>query len=343
MQVRRIANQLWAGLASPGTALLIFIALSLIQITALALPQIPVPASQSTAYSRWLAEFRPRLGAQTGLLASLGLLTVRSSFVMRVMLGFLGLLVAANLDSWREAAQNGAPRSSRTRYGLLILGGLLVIGGWTAQMLWGWQEPGAIAWPGSSIALPQHTITLEQPDGPIGIWRGKVGLYMLSREKHTGLQINATRAGAPMVLLRSVNQSPEEILHLILTPQEPEAFFATEEAALIFRLVRMPDEIQVQAYRSPSGEIVAETVLDGSDDPRILKVGDAQVTLTPVALPSYEIIYNPGAVFEVLGMVFLAAGTVIAIRHSRTEAAPDSPRLDEAEDPGVLQEDHRDA
>jgi hypothetical protein len=223
------------------------------------------------------------------------------------------------------------------------VGGLLAIGGWTAQMLWGWQEPAVIVWPGSNIALPQHNVTLEQPDGPFGIWRGKVGLYMLSRGKHTGLQINATRAGAPMVLLRSVNQSPEEILHLTLTPQEPEAFFATEDAALIFRLIRMPDEIQVQAYRSPSGEIVAETVLDGSDSPRVLKVDDAEITLTPVALPSYEIIYNPGAAFEVLGMVCLAAGTVLAIRHSKTEAVPDSPRSDEAEDPAVLQKHHQDA
>jgi hypothetical protein len=324
MQVRRTANRLWEGLASPGLTLLILVALTLIQITALVLPQIPVPASHSTAYNRWLAEFRPRLGTQTGTLASLGLLTVRSSPMMRVMLGLLGLLVAANLDCLREAWQSRATRSIRTSYALLALGGLLAIGGWMGQMLWGWQEPRAIVWPGSPIELPQYGLSVEQPDGFLGLWQGKAGIYVLSRGKHTGLTVQATRANAPMLLLRSVDQEPEQILRLTLSAQEPEAFFATEEAALIFRLIRIPGAIQVQVYRSPSGELVAETVLDGSEGAHGLIVGNAEVTFTPVMLPYYEIIYNPGAIFEAIGMACLAAGLVIRMKFTRATDPSDS-------------------
>ena len=319
MQVRRIANQIWTGLASPGTALLILIVLSLIQITALVLPQIPVSAAQGTAYTRWLAELRPRLGPRTGTLASLGLLTVRSSPVMRAVLAILGLLIAANLDGLREARQKGAPRPVYTGFGLLVLGGLLIIGGWAAQMLWGWQEPGAIVWPGNAIELPHHELTLEQPNGSLGLWRGKPGIYVLGRGNHTGLEVRATRGDDPVLLLPSVDQEPQQVLRLTLAAQEPEAFFATEEADLIFRVIRFPGEVQIQVYRSLSGEIVAEDVLNGSEGARVLAVEDADVTFTPVKLPYYEIIYNPGAVFEAVGMLSLAAGTVMRMKLSKTK------------------------
>jgi hypothetical protein len=319
IHVRRIANRLWEGLASPGTTLLILVVLSLVQITALVLPQIPGSATQGTAYTRWLAELRPRLGARTGVLAALGLLTVRSSFIMRALLGMLGLLVAVNLDGLREAFQNGASRSVRTAFGLIALGGLLTIGGWMAQMVWGWQEPSAIVWPANPIELPQHGLTLEQPSGSLGLWREKMGLYVLGRGKHTGFEVSATRADAPMLLLPSVDQEPQQVLQLTLATQEPEAFFASEEAALIFRVIRLPGEVQVQVYRSPSGEIVAETVFNGSEGLQTLTVDDAEVSFTPVKLPYYEIIYNPGALFEALGMVALFAGTVMSIRRSRTK------------------------
>jgi hypothetical protein len=317
MQVRRIANQLWIGLTSPRTALLILIVLSLIQVTSLVLPQIPVSASQGTAYTRWLAELRPRLGTRTGTLASLGLLTVRSSPGMRAMLAILGLLIAANLDGLREARQSGAPRPLRTGFGLLALGGLLIIGGWAAQMLWGWQEPSAIVWPGNHIELPHHHLTLEQPNGFLGFWRGKPGIYILGRGNHTGLEVRAIRGAAPVLLLPSVGQEPQEVLRLTLAAQEPEAFFATEEAALIFRVIRFPGEVQIQVYRSLSGEIVAEATLNGSEGARVLTVDDAEITFTPVKLPYYEIIYNPGAIFEAVGMAALAAGTVVRLKLSK--------------------------
>ncbi len=346
MQVRRIANRIWEGLASPRTTLLILVVLSLTQITALVLPQIPVPPSQSTAYTRWLAEFRPRLGPQTGMLASLGLLTVRTAPGMRVILGILGLLVAANLDGLREARQDGASSREFAGYGLLALGGLLVIGGWIAQMLWGWKEPGTIVWPGSRIELAQHSLSLEPPTGFLGIWNDKPGLYALNRGKHTGVEVEARRVDEPMLLLPSVDEEPQEILRLTLAAQEPEAFFATEEATLIFRLIRIPGEIQVQIYRSPSGEIVGETVLSGSEEPRVLMVDDAEVTFTPVVLPTFEVMYNPGAMFETLGMVCLAAGTVLRMKFLKTKGPADFEALassDEAEDSDSLEVDPKDA
>jgi hypothetical protein len=319
MQARRIANQIWIGLTSPGTTLLILLVLFVIQVTSLVLPQIPISASQGTAYARWLAELRPRLGTWTGTLASLGLLTVRSSPIMRAMLAILGLLIAAHLDGLREARQRGAPRPVRTGFMLLALGGLLIIGGWGAQMLWGWQESSAIVWPGNHIELPHHHLTLEQPKGILGLWRGRPGIYVLGRGNHTGLEVRASRGAAPILLLPSVDQEPLEVLRLTLAAQEPEAFFATEEAALIFRVIRSQGEVQIQVYRSLSGEIVAEATLNESEGARVLTVDDAEITFASVKLPYYEVIYNPGAIFEAIGMASLAAGTVVRIKLSKAE------------------------
>lgn len=339
MQVRHIVNRAWEELASPRTALLILVVLFLTQTTALVLPQIPVPASESTAYNRWLAEFRSRVGPRTATLASLGLLTIRSSLITRMTLGLLSLLIASHLDrlltpSWEQPTrrasglataapdrradkENGSTYRERAAHALFIAGGILAIVGWIAQMMWGWREPGVITWPGAKIELPQRALAFEQPTGFLGIWKGRMGIYVLNRGERTGLEVNATQDGAPMLLLPSVNEPPEEVLHLALTAQEPEAYFATEEATLIFRLIQLPDAIQVQAYRSPSGEIVAETLLSGADTPLVLNIDTAEITITPVSLPDYEVIYNPGVLFEVSGMALLVTSTLSLFNLSR--------------------------
>ncbi len=58
---------------------------------------------------------------------------------------------------------------------------------------------------------------------------------------------------------------PLEMLRLTFTTQQPEAFFAITEAELISWLNQVGEGIQVQAYRSASGELLTETLVKPGD------------------------------------------------------------------------------
>ncbi len=333
METREIIGKLWAVLRHPRTAALALVLLIVIQLLALALPQIPVTAADGAVYSRWLAVLRPTLGEQTRLLASLGLLTIRSSYLLRLTLCLIGLLIFANLDALRDTWRE-KPWSLR-EFGPLAfaVGGILVIGGWAGHMLWGWQEPEVIAWPGSDIAVADYGLSVAQPSGPLGLWKGGYGLYILRRGQRTGLEVRATDArGQPLLLLPSVNQDAQETLRLAFTAQEPEAFFALQEAGLIFRLNQLQGAIQVQVYRSASGELLTETALQGSESPLVLQVDGNEIVLSPILLPHYTVVQNPGALFEGLGMGLMAAGSLmrlVTIERERSSAHLETETLSE--------------
>ncbi len=311
MQVRRFANKVWERLGHPQVALLILGLLVLIQITAFALPQIPVSASQTAAFNRWLAEFRPRLGEQARTFASLGLLTIRTSLGLRLTLGLIGLVVAANLDRLHEPATRGPwtlPRLSRV---FLALGGILVIGGWAGQMLWGWREPEVIAWPGADIELSQRPLSVAQPRRQIGLWPRGYGMYVIRRGQRVGVEIRADRNGDALPLLTSVSEEPRNTLRLALTTQAPDAFFAVQDADLIFRLSQLQGALQLQAYRSASGELLAETRLEVGPHESMLSLNDVHIITSQTLLPRYEVVYNPGAIFEGIGIALFASGALL--------------------------------
>ena len=327
MRIERVINKVWRGLGDRRPAFLILVLLFIIQVIAFTLPQIPVPSGETAVFNRWLAEFRTVLGDQTRLLASLGLLTIRSSYLQRLTLSLLSLIVVANIDRlWAvtstpdeanadssvDKPQTNADRKPR-QVGrlLLILGGLLIIVGWAGQMLWGWREPRVTAWPESSINLSDRGLTVSQPEGPIGIWNEKYGLYVIPRGQQSGFEVRVFgEDGSQIPLLPSVGEEPKETLQLTLARQEPEAYFAVPDAELIFRLNRFDDLVEVQAYRSASGELLAETQLREENPQTVLAVNEVDVEFTTVLLPQYEVIYNPTAVIEALGFPLFAGGTI---------------------------------
>lgn len=327
MRIRHGIDRFWAGLSHQAPAILTVILLIGIQIAAFALPQIPVPPSESTAFNRWLAELQPSVGSQTRLLASLGLLTIRGSWLMRLSLVILALLVGANLDALREP--NEASSQSRRIGRLLIgIGGVLIIGGWGAQMLWGWSDPEVIAWPESDIVLQERNLSIAQPRGPLSIWTKQYGIYTLTRGQRTGLEIQVADAdGSQLGLLPSVNEAPRDVLRIALTTGTPEAFFAVPEAGLIFRLNQLPDAIQIQAYRSASGDLLVEHRLQAEGAQSTLDVGEISATLNQTLLPRYEVVYNPGAAVEAIGLGLLAGGTLLIGKTRASEQAQDEPEI----------------
>lgn len=313
MRIRQGLDRTWERLGSRTQALVALALLVLFQIVALALPQVPATARDDTSFTRWLAELYPQLGFATRALAAAGLLTIRSSLLLRLTLALLGLVVVATADRMREAWGITPWTRSRTGQLLICLGGLLIIGGWAGQMLAGWREPEIIVWPDDPIAIESRDLTIAQPAGPVGLWKGGYGHYVIARGKRVGLEVSAAdAAGTALPLLPAVNEAPLETLRLTFTTQQPEAFFAITGAELIFRLNQVSEGIQVQAYRSASGELLTETLLGPGDATALLPLRTAEVSITQTLLPRYEVVYNPGAAFEGLGMALLALGGVLS-------------------------------
>lgn len=312
MWIKRTMEGLWAGAASRHLVRATVVVLVLLQIAAVILPQIPVPTTETAAYNRRLAELQPMLGKATRPLASLGLLTIRGSLLLRFLLACLALIAAANLDQLRRST--AAARWSRSHLARLTicLGSLLMIGGWAAQMLWGWQDPEVIAWPGADLVLPERQLTFGQPTGPIGLAGGRYGVFVIARGERTGLEATATDAdGRPLQLLPSVNEAPQDRLQLAFTSRDPEAFFAVPTAGLIVRLNQIAETVQMQAYRSASGDLLAETTVPRTASEAALEVDGAVVFFQITQLPRYEVIYNPGALAEVLGLGLLVYGAMM--------------------------------
>jgi hypothetical protein len=320
MRIRQLINQGWEGLSSPRLALAALLLLITTQVLAFALPQLPVAADQSALFSRWLAEYRPQLGQMTQPLATLGLLTIRTSLALRLTLALIALIVAAQLDRLLSIRQDRAWTPRRTVQLLLSFGGLLIIGGWAGQMLAGWRDPEIIVWPDEDIVVAARTssgasrLTLPQPTGPLGLWYGGYGHYVIRRGQRTGLEVEAVDDnGQAVPLLRAVDEESETLVRLTFTTSEPEAFFAIQAAELIFRLNQIQDSVQVQAYRSASGELLTEILLHETDTVAHLQLNGIRVDLTQAFLPRYEVIYNPGAAPEALGMILFGVGSMMSI------------------------------
>jgi hypothetical protein len=322
MQITQAMNDVWAWLGRQQAARLALVLVLVLQVTAFVLPQIPVPSAESVSYNRWLAEFRPLLGDAVKPLASIGLLTLRTSYSWRLTLGFAALLAVANLDRLRDERPEPPSWDWVARL-MVCIGGCLIIGGWMGQLLWGWREPEVTAWPGTEIALPERDLAVPQPQGPIGVWPGRYGLYVITRGARVGLQIQAAdQEGGRLSLLPSVGEEPRETLRVDFSWQAPEAFFAVPEANLIFRLNQLADRIAVQAYRSASGELLAETDIR-ADGPQTVNVGEVDMVVTPLELPRYEVAYNPGALVEGVGTMLLAVGAFAPVAGPTVKQAED--------------------
>lgn len=304
MRGRQIVERVWEWLGAEQRLGELIIAFLLLHILLLLLPQSPVSPAAEPAFARWLAELRPTLGAWSAPLAAVGLLSLRTSLWMRGALGLLGLVTLVRLADLGERWA-GWGRGWRWRQAGLIAGSLLFIGGWGAAVLGGWVEPNLVAWPQSPLAIAERGIVLDEPRFPL--LTRQYGLYLLPQGQAPGLEVRAFAANGenpavPLGLSRAVRSSPEEMLRLAFTAQTPEAYFTLPDAGLIFRISQSPDaddpRLQLQAYRSASGDLVAEVQFDAD---RTLAIDDVQVQIQYTMLPRLTAIYNPGALFQILG------------------------------------------
>lgn len=339
MRARQILDKVWQWLGAERRLIEVLAALLIFQAIVLFLPQSPVAVATSPSYARWLAGLRPVLKTWTTPLAALGLLTVRTSLWMRVFLVWLALIVAARfgdaLENWRAL-----PLARRWLQALACCAGVLIIGGWGMQTVWGWKQSDVIAWPATPVAIPEYGLTLPPNDKffrsqtVFPLRTGRYGLYFVPKESSVGLVVQAfDKQGQGLPLSPSARDEPRTELRLALTLETPEAYFALPQVGYIFRLSWLREDdapIQVQVYRSADGELLAETTMQSDG---VLFTEDIRLELQRHALPRFEAVYNPGAPVEAVGMLALL-GVVLAHYRFR-RAASDALAAEEDTESGM--------
>lgn len=324
MQARRVLDRIWQGLGEDRWLWAMLAGLLVAQLPGLFLPQAPVAPAQPAQFTRWLAEQRPTLGAWADALARGGWLSFRVSVWMRAIIAGVAVITAARgawlLEHWGESSLR-----RRWLYGLICLGGGLIVLGWGAQMLWGWAETGIVAWPGQPVELPEHQVVI--PARQAGMrWAGGYGLYLLPQGRSVGLELTvADVQGQPVGLQSSARGEPQARLNIALLPRAPETFFALPTEELIVRLslrAEAPTEILVQAYRSASGELLIEDTLTAD----VLPLNGVRMYVTRYDLPSFKAVYNPGAPLTAAGGLLISSGA-IALTYRRRRRTVEAPNL----------------
>ncbi len=347
MQRRLILQQVWAWLDADRRLVEIVIALAITNLISLILPQSPVAADNHTAFSLWLAELRPVLGVWRNTLTALGLLTMRTSVWMRMVVAAISLVLMVRLSALSESWRGLSVRW-RWRQSLVAAGLLLFVTGWGAQTLWAWTEPNLVAWPGIPVTIPNRNLTVSPLQTKPRFWNGYLGLYLLPQGASWGFEVQAfDLQETPLPMLLSVRSEPQELLHIALTTQTPEASFALVEQGLIFYInmpqPSEPNTIRLQAF-NVDGETLADLPLEAE---QTIQIGEVRVQLTRLDLPRFRAVYNPGALLQIVGV--LAALIGYGLRYGRTADETDSreplPTLAEspdAETAPLSEEDHSD-
>lgn len=292
------ARAIWEHLSSDGIRRGLLIGLALLELLALLIPQSPVPPDNASVYSQWLALLQQERGPIVHNLAALGLLTLRTSWWMRLLLAALTLVAARYLTDERH--------SPRRRH-LFAVGVLLLVAGWGLCLYAGWQETGLIAWPDEPLRAPERGLTIAPPkDAPLIVLRPP---YLLRREGMVwGVEARAVDVRGSALLLRTTSQGePQPRVRLILDDAQREGYFALPEEALVFRLIAPPrDEapaLTAQLYNSGNGTLLTETTLAIGENR--LFAGEARMMIECLRLPRYRLIDNPGLLPTLLGWAAL--------------------------------------
>lgn len=323
---------IWSIATSDLVVAILLIAIATVLLIMSWLPQRPV-SSDPTAYSRWLAEVQSRFGLFTPILQSAGLFTLSSSSGFRILLALLGgsllLRIVEGLAQLREELQEQDTGHLRfldrvvswpwsSTFPLLAQSGaLLLIVGLLINRLWGWEVEGVIvqgggqaSWPGTNgwVALSETTLRVSHSSG----------LSVHVDERGPGVRTYASDdGGRELMLQHAAEAEPVSRLNLPLTADQ---YFAVPDAHLIVRLVPQhegrpssSDPVLVQVYRVPSGQLAAETLLEG----------DSEVVVDRVALhfasapyARLTVVRNPALGLTCFALVLLISGLVGDMLHT---------------------------
>jgi len=330
----QLAEQLWKALTSKALLIAVLSALCLLLLLSGLLPQIPSATADTVAYARWVAELKGDLGSWAEPLAAVQLLQIRTSLWLRLTLALLVLVVAARayilITGWETLT-----RTQRWLQSALCAGAALFVIGWGLHTVWGWSSVEQLLWPDRDFTLPEHGLSLSPPARLPSLWTGRYGVYLLPGDEAAGLEVQALDAdGQLLALQRSLHSEPQTTYRVALTRNQPDTFFALPTLGLIFRVnlqtLTPEPQLQLQLYRSASGELVAQTTIEKSGT---IFSEDVRVRLDSIRLERPHVVYNPGAPLEALGLALLVIGAADMLRSKATPAtAPDATEQTQTEE-----------
>jgi cytochrome c biogenesis protein ResB len=195
-------------------------------------------------------------------------------------------------------------------FSLLAHGGaLLFLIGLLITHMWGWRVEGLVIQSGERVTLPNSEawVVLEKDASSA---RHSPGIVTFFEERGPGVRVAAVRGTERFLSLQQTTEAdPVTQLTMVLVEDE---YFAIPEAQLIIGLIPQPGHVTephgpvlVQVYRSPSGRLETETVVEGDAE---LTVDDVTLRLSSVPYARLTVTFNPGLWPTGLGLVILGAG-----------------------------------
>jgi len=191
---------------------------------------------------------------------------------------------------------------------LIVYGGaLFLLVGLLFSHLWGWQVEGLILQRGELSTLPgSDWVALEEGASKV---RHSPGVVTFIEKRGPGVHVRAIDddgEGLQLQVTAEAELSPELLIALT-----EDRYFAIPEANLITRLIPQSEapytHMDVQVYRSPPGEMIAETVTDEGGEAE-LSVAGVRLELTPAPYAQIAASRNPGRWPTGGGLVLLMGG-----------------------------------
>jgi hypothetical protein len=190
---------------------------------------------------------------------------------------------------------------------MVYSGALFLLVGLLFSYLWGWQVEGLILQRGELSTLPEGDwVALEEAGSDT---RQSPGVVTFVEERGPGVHVRAIDDDGQALQLQ-VTAGAELSPDLLLALAE-DRYFAVPEANLIARLTPRSEDpytrVEVQVYRSPPGEMIAETMTDEGGEAN-LSVEGVRLELTPAPYARIAASRNPGRWPAGGGLVLLMAG-----------------------------------
>lgn len=210
----------------------------------------------------------------------------------------------AQVDRWPWAGLS--PLVAHTG-ALALLVGLLI------THLWGWQMGGLVLQRDQRLLLEggRYWVALDEERVRT---RDSAGVVSSVERRGPGVAVRAFGDGDELLQLQLTAES-EPTLDL-LVPLTEDRYFAVPEVELIAHLVPQSEapytHLDVEIYRSPPGEVIAEMVTGEGGEAELSVDG---VTLELAAAPYVEITvsHNPGRWTSALGIVLLMGGLLTSL------------------------------
>jgi hypothetical protein len=200
------------------------------------------------------------------------------------------------------------------------VGAILIVTGLVITHVWGWEATEVALQSQGPVVLPgRDAWVIYSSDGRASVSAGLQGHLL---EYGPGATVRATSADGTQLALRRGHAAPDvTVLYLALT-QDPElatrdALFAIPAVNLIVRVSPVTDaagelteQLQVQAYRSSTGELATEEVVRGHMS---VPVGEVRLEIDAGPYAQITALYSPGRWPALIGVAILLAGIVSTV------------------------------